>query len=169
MILLQVSIHRTTFFILTGTIIAASFLEQNYRKFLEASPLCKGCRNMEFFMVRIFPYSDWIRRETLFTQCTMFLFFPFCFEQYAIKYFINKVKLIVAWKYRKNNDKAVVKVSHRKDSEKGMRIKSGLVKIGTTNMDLAKEINQKWWLNLLKLQMIPQQWYHFGLFQRSSC
>ena len=26
--------------------------------------LCEKCPNMEFFLVRIFPHSDWIRRDT---------------------------------------------------------------------------------------------------------
>lgn len=74
---------------------------------------------------------------------TIILFFSF-FEQYAIKCFIDKVKLIVAWKYhkQKNNEKTVVKFSHLKDSEQGIRIKSQLGKLGPTNTDLAKKINQ---------------------------
>ena len=74
---------------------------------------------------------------------TIILFFSF-FEQHAIKCFIDKVKLIVAWKYHKlkNNEKTVVKFSHRKDSEQGIRIKSQLGKLGPTNTDLAKKINQ---------------------------
>ena len=28
--------------------------------------LCEKCPNTELFLVRIFPYSDWIRRDTLY-------------------------------------------------------------------------------------------------------
>ena len=30
----------------------------------EQSSLCENCPNTEFFLVRIYPHSDWIRRDT---------------------------------------------------------------------------------------------------------
>ena len=44
--------------------------------FFTCVSLREKCPNTELFLVRIFPHSDWIRREYLNTQCIGFSSFP---------------------------------------------------------------------------------------------
>ena len=43
---------------------------------LMISSLCEMCPNTEFFLVRIFPHSDWIRRDTKNTEYFLIRIFP---------------------------------------------------------------------------------------------
>ena len=53
----------TKYIIFPTTKIKQKFLQDSEYSF--DPTLCENCPNMEFFLVRIFPHSDWIRRDTL--------------------------------------------------------------------------------------------------------